>query len=143
MKLDTIIVADAAALAGEKLSILGAFTTHLAPKAFPWSEPSLAIIVRAFLEDGDYERNHVVGVALEAPSGAVVSGSPFNINGSSLKAQRNELAEAEQHAVTLTVTLLGAAFPEPGLYHVVVSSNDVELGRYPLPVLASSQDVTR
>jgi hypothetical protein len=138
LRLDTIIVADAAAQAGGKLSILGAWTSRLTPTTFPWTEPSLSVVVRASLEDEDYERDHDVSIGVEGPDGQAGMPSQFHLDRSDLQAMRAALVPNEQHAVVLASTFMGATFKSAGLYHVVVRFDGKEVGRYPLPVIENS-----
>jgi Family of unknown function (DUF6941) len=133
MRLDTIIVADAAAHAGGKLSILGAWTTGFRPPSLPWSEP-FSVVVRAFIDEEDYEQSQAVDIAIEGPGGATGFPSHFEINSAQLEQTRPDTVAGEQHAVVLTTTQIGFQFLEAGLYEVVVRFNGEEVGRYPLPV---------
>lgn len=137
MRLDTIIVADAAATAGGKLSILGAWTTRLTPPTFPWSEP-ISIIVRAFIEenerDDDPESPRRVTVSIEGPSGVELGQSEFRVSPGTFDSVRRAAIEGEAHAIVFTSSHYGMEFTGPGLFDVVVRFDGEEAGRYPLAV---------
>ena len=139
MRLDTVIVADAAAQAGGKLSILGAWTTRLRPQTFPWSEP-FSVIVRAYLDEEDYERPQAVEIVVEGPAARGMS-SRFEPDVAQLQEGRAKTVEGEQHAIVFTTTQYGFQFLEPGLYEVVVRFDSNEVARYPLPVVPADADI--
>jgi hypothetical protein len=139
MRLDTIIVADAAAQAGGKLSILGVWTTRLSPAQFPHAEPSISVVVRAFVDDEDFGADHLIEVVWEGPDGVQVGmPSRFDIPRAYLDNARAQTVEGETLAFVVTSTVMGAQFPRPGLYHVVVRLDGAEADRYALPVVGAA-----
>jgi hypothetical protein len=137
MRLDTIIVADAAAQAGGKLSILGAWTTRLSPAQFPHAEP-ITVVTRAFLDPEDFGAPHHIEVVWEGPDGVQV-GLParFDLEPAFLENARVQAVEGETLGVIVTSTAMNAQFPRPGLYQVVVRFDGAEVGRYRLPVVGA------
>jgi hypothetical protein len=137
VRLDTIIVADAAANAGGKLSILGAWTTLLRPPSFPWSEP-FAVVVRAFLDEEDYGSEQLIEIQIESPDGTHNSVARFEVGLEMLEVGRQAAVEGEQHALVATGTMYGYQFV-PGVHYIVVAFNGEEVGRYPLPVVQADE----
>ncbi len=127
-----IILADATNESGGKLNILGAGISRITPAALPSVLPQIAVVVRASLAEGDYDRTHQLSIEMVGPNGAqVVPPLESTVLPEMLRPMRDSLLNGEQEAVNMTFLMQGLTFSEEGIYQFVVRLDDQEL-RYPV-----------
>jgi hypothetical protein len=133
MRLVAVIVADAAAQSGGKLSILGAWLTRFTPPRFPWSEP-ITVVVRVFVDDDDNDRPHTVSIVFRGPVGGLLIPTEFHIEPGQIEQMLGDPLDEEQRAVTFVATQLGMQFTGPGVLKIVISIDGESVCEYPVVI---------
>jgi Family of unknown function (DUF6941) len=135
VRFEFVLLADATNESGGKLNILGAGISRLTPAALPSMLPQLALVVRAQLDDEDFERPHRINVEFLAPNGEqVMPPLEMTVAPEQLRPVRDALLEGETSAAQFTLGMQGLQFTEEGPYEFVVRLDDEEVARYPIVV---------
>lgn len=136
MRFEFALLADATNESGGKLNILGAGISRLTPASLPSVLPQLALVVRAQLDDDDFERPHRINVEFLTPDGEqVIPPLDMTVTPQQLQPLRDSLLEGETPAAQFTVVMQGLQFSQEGRYEFVVRLDDDEVARYPVVVV--------
>ncbi|MEA2644926.1 MAG: hypothetical protein QOE92_9 [Chloroflexota bacterium] len=124
MKVDYLILADAAIAADGKHYLHGAGWDTVAARSFPVWHPQMSAAVRLRVPAGDAP--HRLGVDLLDPTGASLLPAPLYTDVNPAAAAG---AGAEEQVFALVFNFGGLQFSEPGAYAVVLTADAVELVR--------------
>jgi hypothetical protein len=72
IRLDLVLLADAASAHAGKLFIHGGGVTRITPPHVPWIHPQLAVVIRLAAEREDFLEPHEVALSLQNPEGGDV-----------------------------------------------------------------------
>jgi hypothetical protein len=137
MRLDFLLIADAASEAGGKLYIHGAGITRLEVPTFPWAQP-LSLVARFVLEDeADARLPHGFSFQVVSPSGEdVLPPLVAELNPTAMESGAG-LVEGEQRFAQILLNMHTLQLDRPGVYQLVVSVDGREVGRMTLPVVGA------
>lgn len=137
MRLDFLLLADAATEAGGKLYIHGAGITRLQVPNFPWAQP-LSLIARFVLEsEADAAAERHFSFQVVDPSGNELL-PPLTATLHPKDATSGErVVEGEQRYLQVILNMHTLQLITPGIYQLVVDVNGREVGRMSLPVVGA------
>lgn len=134
MRLDALLIADAATAADGKLFIHGGGITRINPSRFPWGQ-SLAFVIHLVLDaDDDPGATHTLAIELRDPAGNhVIPAGAHTLP--PVEVYKAVPGEVLSYAIAATYT--NVVFPQEGLYEVRVLVDGVQLRDFPLPAVYS------
>lgn len=135
MRLDTFLLAEAAAAFQGQLYIHGGAITRINAPVLPWNHPQLAIVARLQIEPEDSKEgpHRQMTISILDPSGAnVVAPIRFQLP------EEGPLptVEGEESFVQVVLSFGPVTFTQQGLYRINVQAGEQVLRSLPLPVTA-------
>lgn len=139
MKIDTLLLADAATASEGKIYVHGGGLTNITPPFFPWTHPQLAIVFRVVVEPGDEAEDHEMVIEILDPEGAAV------VPELKVPMPRDSIPprEEEDEVIYLmgALTLAGLPLQTVGMHHVRLTVDDSDVtAEHPLRVKPSGPD---
>jgi hypothetical protein len=138
MRLDCLLVADAAAALEGKLYIHGGGITRVTPPMFPWAQP-MAFCIRLLPdEDDDLGVARKLALRMTDPGGnSMLAGGEFTMP----PIDETVWLAGEERSVEISVTVSNVVFPEPGLFELELLIDGVRLKHLTLPVILAEPAV--
>jgi hypothetical protein len=131
MRLDTFLLAEAAAGHEGKLFVHGGGITRIAAPVLPWTHPQLALVIRVAVDDEDREGSHEIGVRIEDPTGAPLA-PPFDFP---VDVSEVTSVQGEEAFINLVLTVSPLTFGRDGIHQVSVELDGRPARTLRLPVV--------
>ena len=126
MKVDYLILADAAIAADGKHYLHGAGWETIVASAFPVSHPQMSAAFRLRIPPGD--DGHRLGLDVVDPAGGTILATPIYMD---VGIKPGEPAPSEEQLLCLVFNVGGLNFAGPGAYAVVITVDGAESHRTP------------
>ncbi len=143
MRVDHLLLADAATGADGKIYIHGGGITRISPPGVPFILPQLAVVIRLLVDEDEPDRPQQLVVRLTDPAGdlvlppAMVEVNAAEVEG--LKSWTPETASGwavdEERALNVMLTIAGIPLTREGTHRLSLSIDDDEVRTMSLPVL--------
>jgi hypothetical protein len=132
VELDTVLLADAATVVGEKFFVHGGGLTRYEIPGIPAQIP-IEILIRLLVDDDDAGKEVELTVTLLGPQG-IPNVEPLTLRAITPKPKKGELAEGQQQFLQIALGVPGVAIRE-GLYHVEIHLGGNLVKKIPFPVI--------
>lgn len=132
MILDFVLLADAASMAEGKLHVHGGAITRFNVPQFPFHVPTVAIVIRMILEEGDVGRERTIALDWFRDGEPI---PPVSIEGPIQPNPPLVAVEGEEVSAIVVATVNGLPLDEPGLYELVVRLDGEVISRKPVPAV--------
>jgi hypothetical protein len=134
---DFSLVADRATMRNGKLYIEGGAFTRIDFNSLPAQTPSIALVARFWVETGDDEIPHEVGVRLRDPSGAIIGESDAPMPPDALTVPEGEPPGSE--VAVVVVASLAIDFEHAGVHAVDLYLDGELIKSHPIEVRVRSE----
>jgi hypothetical protein len=114
MKLETMMLADAATAFEGKLFVQGGGLTRITAPELPWTQPQVVLVLRFQMAKKDWDVDHEFELAIDGPDGEMVPRTRIAIP---RPRRPNKLIPGEHHYLHSTITIASLRFTSPGIYN--------------------------
>jgi hypothetical protein len=140
VRLQGFMLAKAAVVTGDDLTIVGAWVTRIDAEAFPWRAAQLSVVISLALDDDDFEQEGPVAVEVsvalrgEEPMGAA---QWFSDRAGMREYFAEKNAVDEPRILNCVGSLSDALWQSPGTYDLSLTVDGVPFADMPLIVVPS------
>ena len=132
MILDFVLLADAANIADGKLYVHGGALTRFNVPGFPFQVPTIAVVIRLILEEGDIGRERRIAIDWFRDGEQI---EPASIEGPIQPTLPLVVAEGEETSAIVVAMINGLPLPEQAIYEVVVRLDGEVISRKSVPAV--------
>jgi hypothetical protein len=135
MRLDSLLLADAATAVEGKLFMHGGGISRITPPSVPWLQPQLAFVLR-LVADGrdDLNQEHSVSISMRGPDGEfVMPPAGISIPGG----QAPPAVPEEETSALVALTAAPLVFGQEGTYRIDIEIDNKPARTMSLPVVVT------